>query len=486
MNPLEKHLKDRLADATAPVSPAGQDALWAAVEGGLDGRHNRGAFWFVLGGLFSIALSIVAVWYLRAPADTDQLAPAQTIASNTFKRSAQNTSSGYSALLNEDVALPSGEAAFQTVSGERGGTTASNDLTTSMLSGVAGMQPLDTPQLDAPVVQVNTTAPNAETAPPHTPAAPVVQTVATSEVDNTADASRTPDATLAPPIAPLNSTNPTPQTPAATRSAADRTSPSPLSLLPLLQPDWTPTALGADLIATAQDVEQPAKSWAIRAYGGGTWSKVRYTGEGTSDFNVFQRPDWGWSVGAAFQLDMSPGQRLEVGLGVNEFYHRFDYELTTVGEVLVENQLIETQINGITGDTVALIYGNVLATRTEYRRVLHHNRQRTFSVPVEWQWVSTSGRFEAGLGLGAVLHLQLDAAGRTLNAEGEVVYYTGTDAPQTAVSVSPRLRPFVGVTLSPSWRLDVAVPVGLQWGRYEDWGTRTTLGGLQLGLTRRF
>ena len=85
MNPLEQHLKDRFADASAPVSPAGQDALWVAVEGSLDGKRNRGAFWFVLGGLFATALSIVAIWYLRAPADADQLAWAGATAPTTFK-----------------------------------------------------------------------------------------------------------------------------------------------------------------------------------------------------------------------------------------------------------------------------------------------------------------------------------------------------------------------------------------------------------------
>lgn len=86
----------------------------------------------------------------------------------------------------------------------------------------------------------------------------------------------------------------------------------------------------------------------------------------------------------------------------------------------------------------------------------------------------------------AVLHVQLEATGRSLNSEGEVVNYTRTDASQAAVSLSPQLRPFVGVSLSPAWRLDAAMPVGLQWGRFEDRNTHTTLGGLQVGLTRRF
>jgi len=461
MNPLEQHLKDRFADASAPVSPAGQDALWVAVEGSLDGKRNRGAFWFVLGGLFATALSIVAIWYLRAPADADQLAWAGATAPTTFKGWTQTASAGHSALLGQNAVLTSGEAGQTTASGEADQTPTKGALTTGMRSGVAGMPPSDAPQPDAPVVEASTPGIAANT-PPQTlePAAAAVD--------------RTTEARAALPAA---------------RTAPDHTPPAPrmpLNLLPLLQPDWTPATLIPTLTATSRQVTGPGKPWAIRAYGGATWSSVRYTGEGTSDINSYQRPDWGWSAGAGFQLDMRPGRRLEVGLGLNECYHRLDFERTTVSQVLVEDQLIEIQVNAITGDTVALIYGEVLATRTDYQRVLHHNRQRTLSVPVEWQWVRTAGRFEAGLGLGAVLHVQLEATGRSLNSEGEVVNYTRTDAPQAAVSLSPQLRPFVGVSLSPAWRLDAAMPVGLQWGRFEDWNTCTTLGGLQVGLTRRF
>ena len=254
-------------------------------------------------------------------------------------------------------------------------------------------------------------------------------------------------------------------------------------------------ALSESVMVWHDSTEQitPAAPFAIRVFGGPTASQFEFRGDAQADLNAYFHRNYG--VGGGLMLEFERwSQSFAVGLVWNEFINHLDFTEHT--ETVVTTQGIQSiEINEITGDTVAVVFGDVDGISEQTRSVIHHNRYRAFAVPIEWQHHRIVGRWHMGVGLGALLQFRSDGHGKTINPEGLVVTYQDGDLTTSRIQWMTTGRVFAGYQFGPEWRVDLSLGAGVQ--RFNNgasasssdipsWEGRLVNGQLQLGITRFF
>lgn len=449
MNSLDNKIKQRFADEALAPSPASQDALWAAIDGQMSGRKRAGILWWT-GGIFIAALSFVAAWYFITPASAQQLG----------KQGA-----------GQEWAMAEGYAAAY--------STNHVQVETASTAVEASTVPTDT-QTDKYVSPVEL-----DVRATHTPAV-------NTHLSNS-DQPLTPQGGFS-----------AKNTQGSTTSLAIETSLSNAAilrseiagsfesenftadLLPLQTrvPNAFETLSAKGLMSQAKPLNATMqRPWNLRIHSGPNWSSVRYD---SGEANDYQQADMGWGTGIGIDVPLKNKLGWTAGLDYNTYYHQFDFERTWQDSVILEDQVIETHINAITGDTVEVVYGDLMAIRTNYRRVLHHNKYQVLSIPLGARFETGQGGWTVGCAFEAVLHLRLQAQGRGLNPEGVVTEYSNDAAPQSSVALGWQVRPYLGVQLAPEWRAEVALRYGGFSNTFEGGKTSTRLGGMSLGLVRQF
>ena len=237
----------------------------------------------------------------------------------------------------------------------------------------------------------------------------------------------------------------------------------------------------------------PPAPFAIRVFGGPTASQFEFRGGAQADLNAYFHRNYGAGGGLMVEFERW-SQSFAVGLVWNEFINHLDYTEHT--ETVVTTQGIQSiEINEITGDTVAVVLGDVDGISEQTRSVIHHNRYRAFAVPIEWQHHRIAGRWHMGVGLGALLQFRSDGHGKTINPEGLVVTYQDGDLTTSRIQWMTTGRVFAGYQFGPEWRVDLSLGAGVQ--RFNNgtsatssdipsWEGRLVNGQLQLGITRFF
>ena len=251
------------------------------------------------------------------------------------------------------------------------------------------------------------------------------------------------------------------------------------------------SAWNAPFLTPLADAEDSRTPLAIRVFTGPTRSQFSMGGE-SQELDVFHAD---FSAGGGVMLEVNGDLRWSVGFAWHDYVHSLQHTditetaITTPGVVSIT---IDTQ----TGDTLAIEEGLVAGVEERVRTVDLHNRFRAFSIPVEWRTVRSRGRFQFGLGLGAMLQVRSQAYGSILDSEGDITGYSDGNLSRGRLTVMPTLRVFSGVRFAPGWRADVGLATGIQRHNSRPIGdspspvsTPTWQGQLvntqlQLGLTR--
>jgi len=251
------------------------------------------------------------------------------------------------------------------------------------------------------------------------------------------------------------------------------------------------SAWNALFLAPLADAEEPRKPLAIRAFTGPTRSQFSMQ-SGAQEPDVFHAD---FSAGGGVMLEVNGDLRWSVGFAWHDYVHSLqhtDMTETAIFTLGVVSITIDTQ----TGDTLAIEEGLVAGMEERVRTVDLHNRFRAYSIPVEWRTVRSQGRFQFGLGLGAMLQIRSRAFGSILDSEGEINSYSDGNLSRGRLTVMPTIRAFSGIRFAPGWRADVGLATGIQRHNSRPIGdspspvsTPTWQGQLvntqlQLGLTR--
>ena len=252
-----------------------------------------------------------------------------------------------------------------------------------------------------------------------------------------------------------------------------------------------PSAWNAPFIAPLADAEEPRNPLAIRVFTGPTRSQFSMGG-GSQELDVFHAD---FSAGGGVMLEVNGDLRWSVGFAWHDYVHSLQH--TEVTETAITTPgVVSITIDTQTGDTLAIEEGLVAGVEERVRTVDLHNRFRAYSIPVEWRKVRSRGRFQFGLGLGAMLQIRSRAYGSILDSEGEITGYSDDNLSRGRLTVMPTLRAFSGVRFAPGWRADVGLATGIQRHnsrRIGDapspvstptWQGQLVNTQLQLGLTR--
>jgi hypothetical protein len=202
------------------------------------------------------------------------------------------------------------------------------------------------------------------------------------------------------------------------------------------------------------------RSFNIRMYQGPTWSKFNYLEQNGPDLlaqNDNMKAGGAWSAGAMIEFD-ALRQRWGVGIEWNEYIHQLNYRRTFEHITTIEDALLQVEVNPNTGDTLNTVFGEAEVLVVAQRRVVHHNRLRAITIPLEWQnqW-SLTPVLQGGIALGALVHWRTSLSGRTFaGEEGNIVNYSDSEFPSNRIAVTPMFRIHATYDIAPDWSIELS------------------------------
>ena len=233
------------------------------------------------------------------------------------------------------------------------------------------------------------------------------------------------------------------------------------------------TLFGPELIPFARPTDEgfqgdkPEKSALnVRIYQGPTWSQFNYLERDGADLvakNKNMKAGGSWGFGGMIEFQ-AKNQHWGVGVEWNEYIHRLDYEGTFEEFMTVNDVLLEVELDPVTGDTLSTMSGMADVIVLAQRRVLHHNRLRAISIPIEWQkqWAITPV-FQGEMALGALIHWRSFVNGRTFTGqEGIFADYAAVEFPSNRFSLAPLVRGHLSYNLAPDWSVGLSFRVSAQ------------------------
>ena len=211
-----------------------------------------------------------------------------------------------------------------------------------------------------------------------------------------------------------------------------------------------------------------SRNFGIRAFGGLTLSDFQYNSEELETFSDYFHA--GSSAGGGIAVDFNfKNQQWSVGLGWLDYAQRLEFEQTWQTEFVDPTGLISIDVDPISGDTLAMETGPVMATASHHRHFRNYNHVNALVIPFEWRKEWLIARWTLGGGLGGQLLLRTGARGHSfanedaMNAEVlDVVAFDEANLPHSRIAWSPFTRLYVGYQFQPEWRLDASVALGFK------------------------
>lgn len=238
----------------------------------------------------------------------------------------------------------------------------------------------------------------------------------------------------------------------------------PRQLNTLCSPELIPFALPTDDQFRGH---MPGKSALnVRFYQGPTWSLFKYLEHDGADLvskNKNMKAGGSWGVGGMIEFQ-AKNQHWGVGVEWNEYIHRLDYEQIFEEFMTVNDVLLEVELDPVTGDTLSTMSGMADVVVLAQRRVLHHNRLRAISIPVEWQrqWAITPV-FQGEMALGALIHWRSFVNGRTFTGqEGSFADYAAVEFPSNRISIAPLVRGHLSYNVASDWSVGLSFRLSAQ------------------------
>ena len=246
------------------------------------------------------------------------------------------------------------------------------------------------------------------------------------------------------------------------------------------------------------DNDDPNRSFNLRVFQGPTWSKFSYLEQDGINLltqNDNMKSDGSWSIGGMIEFDALQ-QSWGVGLEWNEFIHQLNYQGTFEQFNIIDDALLQVEVNPNTGDTLSSVIGTAEVPVLVQRRVVHHNRLRTITIPLEWQkqW-SFTPILHGGIAFGALVHWRTLISGRTFTEkEGTFVDYSDSEFPSNRISLAPMFRMNSTYDIAPDWSIELSARISsmkyssrqasdlpIQSGQFSG---RLLTGNLSLGVSR--
>ena len=239
--------------------------------------------------------------------------------------------------------------------------------------------------------------------------------------------------------------------------------------------------------------ERPDRSFNLRIFQGPTWSKFSYLEQDGINLlaqNDNMKSDESWSVGGMIEFDALQ-QNWGVGIEWNEFIHQLNYKGTFEQFNIIDDVLLQVEVDQNSGDTLNSVIGSAEVLVLVQRRVVHHNRLRTITIPLEWhkQW-SFTPILHGGIAFGALVHWRALITGLTFTEnEGDFVNYSDSEFPSNRISVAPMFRMHSTYDIAPDLSIELSARISsMKYASLPDqncqFNGRLLTGNLSFGVTR--
>lgn len=417
MNDFEKQFQDKLGQEHNPLSNQEQDVLWDSIASELDADDLRGSHmrWRRrVAGFIATAGFVAAIAWSVSPDAESPLGPKEI----------QKQTAASEILASETLSAP---------------VTQNNDAIGSSAALAANSESI----ADVPAKAIGKSA---AAAPP--------ANVANDGLTASAPLGSSKDILTA--YTDVNT------------ERSNVFSPTDLLLFMELQPPPASSpvlASGFEPVATPTDGQSMnddgnRRSLKLRMYQGPTWSKFSYLEQDGANLiaqNDNMKAGGAWSAGAMIQFD-ALRQHWGVGIEWNEYIHQLNYRGTFEQITTIEDALLQVEVDPNTGDTLNTVFGEAEVLVVAQRRVVHHNRLRAITIPLEWQnqW-SLTPILHGGFALGALIHWRTTLSGRTFTEqEGNIVDYGDAEFPSNRITLAPMLRIHATYDIAPDWSIELS------------------------------
>jgi hypothetical protein len=209
--------------------------------------------------------------------------------------------------------------------------------------------------------------------------------------------------------------------------------------------------------------EGPDRSFNLRMFQGPTWSKFSYLEQDGINLlaqNDNMKSDGSWSVGGMIEFNALQ-QNWGVGIEWNEFIHQLNYQGTFEQFNIIDDVLLQVEVDPNSGDTLNSVIGSAEVLVLVQRRVVHHNRLRTVTIPLEWQkqW-SFTPILHGGIAFGALVHWRTLITGLTFTEkEGDFVNYSDSEFPSNLIYVAPMFRMHSTYDIAPDLSIELSARI---------------------------
>jgi len=204
--------------------------------------------------------------------------------------------------------------------------------------------------------------------------------------------------------------------------------------------------------------------WHIGILGGANVIDIKYGSEDVPLLpelarlkTVSEKKEYGTTLGIQTGVLLKNRWLINSGIEYHQLWSKLDFEEQKNIQVLKENQLLKVWIDQFTGDTLQKYYNDTLVNAVAYRDLLHHNKYRKFSIPIEIGIQQDYEKFIFGLTAGAVFNFTTLQSGKTINKDQEVIDFEKDDstAPFKNFDIGFRISPSVGYQLSDRWTISL-------------------------------
>lgn len=171
-------------------------------------------------------------------------------------------------------------------------------------------------------------------------------------------------------------------------------------------------------------------------------------------------------IGTQFELRLERrlGSKYLIGVGIGHHTYRRRLEASFTHRFTrsIGNVLTRYNLNPLTGDTTQRVYSDTSITVTQRRAVRHHNRIRSWEIPVYLGYRWQLGRFGAEATGGVALSIRRRAAGRVFDADGELRPLDATQFVRLDYGTAIHFTGEARLTYRLTQRLDFSAQVGYQ------------------------
>lgn len=226
-----------------------------------------------------------------------------------------------------------------------------------------------------------------------------------------------------------------------------------------------------DQIRDYQDTLDPTTSkisWEVNLWGGINTLNQNFISTSLSDLatlkNQTEKNTSGKSLGLQTSIIWNNRYLLSTGIEYHDLWSKLDLKLTTPIQVWKENELINVWIDEASGDTLNTEYGKVLVDADSTRTVIHHNRYRRLSIPIELGIQHQIAKYTLGISAGAVLNFTRFQSGKTFNENSDLVVFDSNSSARTmnpfsmGLRITPQLGYRIGnnlaLKITPQWTWD--------------------------------